>query len=584
MQGRFDTSSIGSGALLGGRYRLGALIGRGGMGAVFEAIQEDLKRRVAVKVLDPRLAADPVHVERFRREAQAAAALGHPNIVAVTDFQWPPGEAPFLVMEHLTGQSFGQLLDATPRLPVSRVAFIASQTLDALAAAHAAGIVHRDIKPDNIFLTSLSGVADVVKILDFGVAKLGDADAVKLTESGAMVGTPAYMSPEQTRGLTIDARADIYGVGAVMYHALTGEMPFRGSSVPAVIVAIATTPPQPIQELRPDVPLAFAALVDRAMSKDPALRFASASEMRAALAPWVDAPRSGVPSAPLPSLGRTDVSTTAATIVGTPPPNSPVHVRSNPPPSDIRATPAVAPVAQTARAPSKSSGCATIVVALVVGIVAIIGIGAAAIVMIIRSKAATDLAELAQQQVAAQLADAAVVTPPTVAITTDGGLNITTPDKPGRPGIHVTVPQGIPTIPSALPIPSIDLGPPPLATGALYSGTKGKFSGSDFGECPACEWEAFNDAVRAKESQISACYAQSAHDPPQHQAQTLKVEVKPGGSFGNILPAATPTNTRFDVCLASVLRTVPPTYTKEVTSPSSFKISFYGECPTFDCK
>jgi eukaryotic-like serine/threonine-protein kinase len=274
-----------TGALLGGRYRVLRLLGSGGMGAVYEAVQEGLGRRVAVKVVYDELATIGDAVARFQREALAAAALGHPNIVAVTDFQLGP--PPFLVMELLEGASLQQLIARGGALPVPRVVHVAAQLLSALAAAHRAGLVHRDVKPDNVFLTSTSAAADIVKLLDFGVVKqAGDPRAAQLTATGAMVGSPAYMSPEQIRGRAVDPRTDVYGVGVCMYNALTGRMPFHASSLPELVFAIDEKTPPPILQLRPDAPPGLALLVERAMAKGPAARFGSADEMLAALAPW----------------------------------------------------------------------------------------------------------------------------------------------------------------------------------------------------------------------------------------------------------------------------------------------------------
>ena len=181
------------GTVVGGKYRIVRKLGEGGMGAVYAAVQEPLGRKVAVKVLLPVLARDATLVGRFQREAELAASLGHPNIVQVTDFGVDDGSA-FLVMDLLDGESLGSALERETALAPSRVCFIAAQVLSALEAAHARGVVHRDLKPDNIYLTSVSGVADLVKLLDFGIARLteGDGDQ-KMTATGQVLGTPAYM-------------------------------------------------------------------------------------------------------------------------------------------------------------------------------------------------------------------------------------------------------------------------------------------------------------------------------------------------------------------------------------------------------
>lgn len=292
---------IQSGTLLGGRYRLVSRLGKGGMGEVWEAVQEGLGRRVAVKVLLPELVHEPELLARFQREAQAAASLGHPNIVQTTDFVSVPGEPPCLVMELLSGQSFARAIEGGP-MGEARVAFIAMQLLEALAVAHRAGIVHRDIKPDNVFLTSIAGVDDIVRVLDFGIAKLyGETEAPKLTMTGAVMGTPQYMAPEQARGLAVDARTDLFAVGTCMYQALTGRLPFAGNSFNALLFAIAEEAAPPVASLRANVDPRLAAIVDRAMAKDPSQRFASADEMRGALAPFAAGSTASFAPAPLPT-------------------------------------------------------------------------------------------------------------------------------------------------------------------------------------------------------------------------------------------------------------------------------------------
>jgi len=270
---------ITTGTLLG-RYRVVREIGSGGMGTVYEAEREDVAgMRVAVKVIDSRLATRPDLVSRFRREARLIAALRHPNIVAIHDvvFDDPPL---FFVMELLEGAPLTEAI-AAGQISERRCAFIASQVLDALAAAHAARIVHRDLKPDNVFLTKMSGIDDVVKLLDFGVAKsLGDEPSASLTQAGFVVGTPAYMAPEHARGERFDARSDVYAVGCVMYEMLARKQPFVAANFNALLHAIQNEEPEDLRKLRPDVSRAMVALIARAMAKNPDARFASAREMR----------------------------------------------------------------------------------------------------------------------------------------------------------------------------------------------------------------------------------------------------------------------------------------------------------------
>jgi serine/threonine protein kinase len=298
-----------TGSLLGGRYRVGALLGQGGMGAVYEGTQEGLDRRVALKVLHAHLANDKDLISRFKREAHAVAALGHPNVVQISDFQTGGADPPFLVMELLQGESLRDLLKRRGMLPPERVAYIFQQVLAALEAAHAKDIVHRDIKPDNVFLCATSVQADLVKILDFGVAKIlrqEDPSIGKLTKNGFVVGTLSYMAPEQATGDPLDGRADLYSVGACMYLALTGRKPYDGPSTPAILKAILTEPHVPLAAVRQDIDLGLAAIVDRALAKKPAERFGSAREMAAALATFAKPTPLEPTASEAPTLPRED--------------------------------------------------------------------------------------------------------------------------------------------------------------------------------------------------------------------------------------------------------------------------------------
>lgn len=283
-----DVEGLSEGTRVAGRYRIVRKLGAGGMGAVYEAVQEALNRKVALKVLLPAYAQDPEAVARFHREAQAAASLGHANIVSVTDFGADNGVV-FLVMEYLTGASLGQVLDHDKALAPGRAAWIASQMLSALSVAHQAGIVHRDIKPDNIYLTEVSGMPDVVKILDFGIARFTEQSKdSKLTHTGAVLGTPMYMSPEQARGRAVDVRTDVYAVGAILYEMLTGRLPFAAQNVHALLFAILEETPTPIRSLRPEVVPGLVSVVEQAMAKDLQARFQTAEQFRVALEPYVD--------------------------------------------------------------------------------------------------------------------------------------------------------------------------------------------------------------------------------------------------------------------------------------------------------
>jgi len=279
------------GQLLGGRYRVGPLLGAGGMGSVYEGTREDLGAMpVAIKVLHASAATDENALRRFEREAHLLASINHQNIVRIHDFQAPPGEPAFIVMERLQGTSLGTAIRNERHFSTEEVAWIGVQVLGALQASHAAGVVHRDLKPDNVFLVEVAGVRDVVKLLDFGVAKLYDApgrDA--LTQTGTVMGTPAYMAPEQARGEQADRRSDLYAVGCLLFEALTGRPPFMGDNYNAIVYQAAQAVPPALQELRPDIDAVLVAVIAKAMAKDPALRFQSARDLANSLSHWVTA-------------------------------------------------------------------------------------------------------------------------------------------------------------------------------------------------------------------------------------------------------------------------------------------------------
>ncbi len=271
------------GRVLDGRYRVERFLGGGGMGRVYDAVQVELGRRVALKVLIPELAKVPAILERFRREALAAAVLGHPHIVDVTDFVIPSDGPPFLVMEHLVGEALVDVLTRDGMLTVPRALKITVQLLDALQAAHDAGIVHRDLKPANVFLVSLAGGEEMVKLLDFGVAKLRENPGnKKLTAVGEMVGTPRFAAPEQLKGGPVDPRTDIYGAGVLLYGMLTGKPPFAGPDMDIIRAVLEDAPADP-RVVNPSVDPALAAIVAKAMAKRPEDRFPSARAMMDAL-------------------------------------------------------------------------------------------------------------------------------------------------------------------------------------------------------------------------------------------------------------------------------------------------------------
>ena len=277
----FDPGAL-VGATLDGRYRLLEHIATGGMGAVFRAEHVYMRKQLAVKVLRPELSALPDIAERFRREAEIAASLDHENIVRVTDFGRTVEGWLFLAMELLQGESLHERLGDGDRLDPLETIRILVQICRGLDAAHRRNVVHRDLKPENVFLTRPSGV---VKLLDFGIAKLTDPAASGQTQAGLVVGTPEYLSPEQAAGAAIDGRADLYAVGVIGWRMLVGHHPFHGDDARGLMMKHATQPLPSLVAARPDLVAwpALVATIERACAKDPAERQRSAAELCGAL-------------------------------------------------------------------------------------------------------------------------------------------------------------------------------------------------------------------------------------------------------------------------------------------------------------
>ncbi|HUJ60885.1 MAG TPA: serine/threonine-protein kinase [Kofleriaceae bacterium] len=266
------------------RYRLARVLGRGGMGRVYAGVQPAIGSRVAIKVLSDDCARDPELLDRFFAEARAVNLVRHEHIVNVLDMARLPDGRPFIVMEYVDGRTLGQLLREGP-LPVGGVGLVMSEVLSALDAAHRIGIVHRDVKPDNILVT----VEGHAKVLDFGIAKLAplhragsDAPSPR-TRTGALLGTPAYMAPEQISGGAVDARSDVYAAGVVLFEALTGEQPITGATLYDQMRAHLEDAPPSARALRAELPVALDKLIGRALAKRPGDRFATAAAMAAAL-------------------------------------------------------------------------------------------------------------------------------------------------------------------------------------------------------------------------------------------------------------------------------------------------------------
>jgi len=294
-----------------GRYEVLARLGTGGMGTVYRVRQHPLERMAVLKLIHREMASDATAVGRFEREMRVTAAIEHPHTVRVYDFGQIEGQ-PFLAMEYLAGRSLRQELDRSGALPAERVASIGVQVAKALGAAHRVGVVHRDLKPDNVMLVDGYGERDFVKVLDFGIARsLDQGGAGFRTKAGAIIGTPAYMSPEQASNVPLDARSDLYSLGVVLYEMLAGTPPFVGESITALLFAHASVAPPPLPS-RISRPPALEAAILRLLSKDPAMRPASADETIDLLAPFAAGPTTGTRADDVATLSGTSPPSVSA--------------------------------------------------------------------------------------------------------------------------------------------------------------------------------------------------------------------------------------------------------------------------------
>jgi len=267
-----SVSQLTPGSAIGARYEIVRLLGKGGMGEVYLARDLELGREVALKLVAPHLAADPAMLARFRREIQLSSLVTHPNVLRVYDLG-ESGGLRFLTMQYIEGRSLATLLAEERPLPLERATALFRQVCDGLAAAHDKGVLHRDLKPQNVMVDA-SGRAYV---MDFGLAT---SDAVStMTQTGMVVGTPHYMSPEQVMGEPLDARSDLFSAGVMLYEMLTGALPFQGDTVFGIMMRRTRGPPSPARQINPAIPAHLAGIVDRCLAIDVKLRYASAREV-----------------------------------------------------------------------------------------------------------------------------------------------------------------------------------------------------------------------------------------------------------------------------------------------------------------
>ncbi|MBI5514984.1 MAG: serine/threonine protein kinase [Deltaproteobacteria bacterium] len=319
------------GDIIGGRYELVRLLGAGGTGAVFEARHRIIGHTVAIKLLLPELSANPAVPERFLQEARASREVRHRNIVDVLDFGDDAGRL-YMVMEHLHGESLAKLLHREAPTPPARILPLLDPIMAALAAAHAQGIVHRDVKPQNIFLAHDDEGGVIPKLIDFGIAKRLTSQDVQLTSTGMILGTPAYMAPEQAQGSRgITGATDQYAIGAILYQALTRSTPISADTYPAMLVALVTSRPSHLLERAPDLDPALAEVVMRMVAYNPEDRFPSMDAAREALKPF-----------------HTVGPTGTAVNLSYPPPDHRTH------PDGTRSAPAEIPPAEVPPTPEKA--------------------------------------------------------------------------------------------------------------------------------------------------------------------------------------------------------------------------------------
>jgi hypothetical protein len=274
------------GQIYGEKYRIVRLLGQGSMGAVYEGENVRIRRKVAIKTLHANVAEKGDTLQRFEREAQAAGRIGSKHICEVLDMGDLPDGSRYMVMEHLEGVTLQQHIRSSGRLKPLEASAILQQLLEGLGGAHTAGIIHRDLKPANVFLVRLPGRPDFVKILDFGVSKFSVlSDEMSMTRTGAVLGTPYYMSPEQAKGARgTDARSDLYAVGVILYECITGQVPFSAETFNELLFRIVLESPPPAESFVPDLPPELAAIIRKSMAREPAERYQTADELKQALA------------------------------------------------------------------------------------------------------------------------------------------------------------------------------------------------------------------------------------------------------------------------------------------------------------
>ena len=338
------------GQVIADRYHIIKKLGEGGMGAVYLGEHVKMGRKSAIKVMNPGMAADPDAISRFNREASNASRISHPNVCQIYDFGETTDGLIYLAMEFIEGSALTGIIEKEGALPPTRAGRILRQAADALAAAHDLGIVHRDLKPDNIMIVQARDGSDIVKVVDFGIAKAvaGDEAGQKVTKTGLVVGTPEYMSPEQLSGDKLDGRSDIYSLALVFYRMLTGVLPFQADSAQETMIKRLTDEPMPLQVARPDIvfPAALQAVLDKALARLPAERYGSAAQF----GKDAEAAVAGLAAAPKGAHGASAATQLMEAGGGAAPKALPTR-QPAPPPTAVGAARAAAPAAPAKKLP-----------------------------------------------------------------------------------------------------------------------------------------------------------------------------------------------------------------------------------------
>jgi hypothetical protein len=354
------------GSIVAERYHILKKLGEGGMGTVYLAEHVKMGRKAALKVMNPGMNSDPDAIARFNREAANASRLNHPNVCGIYDFGETPDGLIYLAMEFIEGESLTSLIEKNGHLAAPRAASIIHQAADALAVAHDYGIVHRDLKPDNIMIARGRDGSDLVKVVDFGIAKASSSDAQKVTKTGLVVGTPEYMSPEQLAGDKLDGRSDIYSLGLVAFNCLTGLLPFPSNSAQEAMIMRLTDQPKTLAEMKPDIqwPAELQAVMDKVLARDVNARYQKSADFGRDIAKAVE----NMPAAVAAAAGTLVMGAPSAEI-----PKTRMAAKSG---ATVKMS-AAATVAVPAAAAAKKSPAMLIVAAVVV----IAGIGGAAVFM-----------------------------------------------------------------------------------------------------------------------------------------------------------------------------------------------------------